>query len=374
MKKVLFIVPYYLPGYRSGGPQRTVENIVDMFGSLNQIYILTRDHDMGTNDIYPNIKSGWNRVGSANVAYAGNKEYTVKKIVECSESMDMVYACSLFSSCTIKAIISKKSGLLKCPLMVASMGVFSDGAIRQKSFKKKAFLCIFKALGMFKNIKWSFSSEAEKKDAENYLGKIPDYIIAEDLPSKVKTFQRRYEKTSGELKVIFLSRICQTKNLLKCLEILNTRWNGKIFFDIYGTREDSSYWEKCQELIKELNITVNCNYCGEIESSKAAETFSSYDVFLFPTLGENFGHVIFEALSSGCVPVISDKTIWNDIEKEGCGRIVPLDDTDKFRENINEFLKMNNDEFKEISDNAVRYAENKYRSSIEENGYSEIFD
>lgn len=373
MKKILFIVPYYLPGYRSGGPQRTVENIVDMFGSSNQIYILTKNHDMGTSEVYPNIENGWNRVGNAYAAYAGDKEYTVKKIAECSENMDLVYACSLFSMGTIKTIISKKAGSLKCPLIVAPMGVFSDGAIRQKFLKKKICLFLFNFFGMFKNIKWSFSSDTEKNDAEKYLGKVTDYMIAEDLPSKIKNIQRKYIKSTNELRAVFLSRICPQKNLLKCLEVLNTEWSGKIFFDIYGTMEDRSYWEKCQKLLKEINASVECRYCGETEASKAEEIFSRYDVFLFPTLGENFGHVIFEALSSGCVPIISDKTIWTDIEEKNCGRIVQLDNTDKFRKKINEFLKMDNNEFKEISDSAVRYAENKYRSSLEKSGYSEIF-
>ena len=52
---------------------------------------------------------------------------------------------------------------------------------------------------------------------------------------------------------------------------------------------------------------------------KVIETFSKYDVFLFPTKGENYGHVIFEALAGGCIPIISDQTPWNDIEQAGCG-------------------------------------------------------
>ena len=30
---------------------------------------------------------------------------------------------------------------------------------------------------------------------------------------------------------------------------------------------------------------------------------------------KNYGHVIFEALAGGCIPIISDQTPWNDIEK-----------------------------------------------------------
>ena len=55
MKKVLIINAYYYPGWRSGGPQQTIMNIVDVFGSQSQIYILTHNHDMGEQVPYPDI-------------------------------------------------------------------------------------------------------------------------------------------------------------------------------------------------------------------------------------------------------------------------------------------------------------------------------
>jgi hypothetical protein len=47
---------------------------------------------------------------------------------------------------------------------------------------------------------------------------------------------------------------------------------------------------------------------------------AEYDLFLFPTLGENYGHVISEALASGCPVVISDQTPWRNLEAEGINR------------------------------------------------------
>lgn len=41
-----------------------------------------------------------------------------------------------------------------------------------------------------------------------------------------------------------------------------------------------------------------------VDSQEVVETFSQYDVFLFPTKGENYGHVIFEALAGGCMTSI----------------------------------------------------------------------
>lgn len=369
----MIINPYYYPGYRSGGPQQTFMNVVEAFGDKYEFFILTLNHDMGSKEIYGNIQNGWNIVGKAKVKYVSEKEFTISLISRLSGEMNLVYAGGLFEKTTILAIIANWCNKLCCPLWIAPMGVFSDGAIKHKSIKKKAFLLTFKAFGAFKGISWSFSSINEKNEAEKYLGNSLSYVIAEDLPRQIKRNQRNCLKEANELKVIFLSRICHKKNLLKCLEILNTDWEGKIVFDIYGIKEDAAYWESCQKIIDKMNLTVKCSYCGEVESSKSAEIFSNYDVFLFPTMGENFGHVIFESLSSGCIPIISDKTIWNEIQEKNCGCVVPLDNTDKFREKINEFLKMDSYELKRISNNAIRYAEIKYKSSLEKSGYSGIF-
>ena len=55
---------------------------------------------------------------------------------------------------------------------------------------------------MFKKIRWSFTSDDEKREAERYLGGIANYVIAEDLPRKpMKITKSNIYKEKGELKV-----------------------------------------------------------------------------------------------------------------------------------------------------------------------------
>ena len=55
MKKILILVPYYFPGYRSGGPQQTIKNLVDTFADEASFYIYTQNHDLGIKMPYENI-------------------------------------------------------------------------------------------------------------------------------------------------------------------------------------------------------------------------------------------------------------------------------------------------------------------------------
>jgi glycosyltransferase involved in cell wall biosynthesis len=60
------------------------------------------------------------------------------------------------------------------------------------------------------------------------------------------------------------------------------------------------------------------------------------DLFLFPTRGESFGHVIHEALRAGLPVLISDQTPWRRLEEQGVGWDLPLGDLSAFSRRIEE--------------------------------------
>lgn len=128
-------------------------------------------------------------------------------------------------------------------------------------------------------------------------------------------------KEEGKVKVVFLSRITQKKNLDYALETLN-HCKGNIYFDIYGTIEEKSYWERCKKIIANLPDNITVNYKGELPNEKVISTLSNYDLFYFPTKSENYGHVISEALQASIPILISDQTPWKNLaEKNTVGNL-----------------------------------------------------
>jgi glycosyltransferase involved in cell wall biosynthesis len=71
-----------------------------------------------------------------------------------------------------------------------------------------------------------------------------------------------------------------------------------------------------------------------------AEALSWAQVFLLPTRGENFGHVIREAMAAGLCPVISDATPWTDVARHAGGVALPWSDTDAFAEYLSLLARM----------------------------------
>ncbi|MDO5425083.1 MAG: glycosyltransferase family 4 protein [Eubacteriales bacterium] len=374
MRKILIIMGRYLPGYKDGGPVRSIKNLTDYLGDEYEFRILTTDRDHGDTDSYPAIKkNSWNRVGKAMVYYVRPGGFRQKLIIEISEQADMVYVCGCFSDYSITTLILKRIRQIKKPVVIASMGLFMPNAMKKKPLKYKSFITVFRCLGMFNNIMWSCSSGFEAECTRNIIGKRARCFIAEDLPRMVNPAPIIKSKKTGELRVFFISRISPEKNLLQTIEILKL-CKGNIWFTIYGPVHNESYWENVKQELKKLPGNIHAEYKGNIESENVIETLKKEHVFLFTTIGENFSHVTQEALSAGCPCVISDQTPWNDLEENGCGFVLPLKDNKAFAKKIDQYALMDEPEFQRAVHAAHSYAIKVSNNKVKNTGYRKIFN
>ncbi len=374
MRNILILMGCYLPGYKDGGPVRTIVNVTDILGDEYNFYIMTSDRDNGNAKPYKEVKiNKWNKVNKANVFYLEEGKFKFKDLIRESKRVDSIYCCGPYNNYAIKIMLLKRLNIIKKPLIIASMGSFSSGALAIKSTKKMIFTKSLKFIGLFKNIVWSVTSKVEENELKAVIGQRAECMIAEDLPRNI-SIKHVHQKKKNELKIIFLSRICKKKNLQGAINILKKLDSGKIIFHIYGNKEDQSYWNECEKQLKLLSDNIEWHYMGECDSEKVPETFAEYDVFLFPTLGENFGHVISEALLAGCVPVISDTTPWLDLKEKYCGNVIPLNKMNEFVSVLRYYQKLDYREFNKYCQNAKDYIISKNNKSINETGYRKVFD
>ena len=374
-RDILIIMGRYLPGYKDGGPVRSIKNLTDYLGKEYNFKILTCDRDHGDIEAYPNIKvNEWNRVGNADVYYVPPGGFKQKIIVELSNDADLVYVCGCFSDYAINTLIANKLGKIKVPVVIAAMGLFSMGALQIKKIKKIIFITTSNMLGLFHNLYWSATSEMEATDILNVIKTGKEKImIAEDLPRVVQEERIIKKKENGKLKVVFISRFSPEKNLLQERRILQ-KVQSNVSFTLYGPDEDKAYWKECKKELKKLPSNIKWEWKGNLDSEKVVETLKQYDVFLFPTKGENYGHVIQEALSAGCPCIISDQTPWKDLEEKGVGYVLPLKDNRLFVNAVEKYVVMGQDEFQYISDKVHAYAIKVSNSRKENTGYRKIFD
>jgi glycosyltransferase involved in cell wall biosynthesis len=313
---ILCLISEYIPGFRSGGPIRTIANLINQLGDEFEIRVICRDRDLGSSVSYSKIKiDRWNTVGRAKVFYASKKMtgfFGIGKLLR-ETRYDILYLNSFFAfNFTIIPLILRYFGLVKKkPCAIAPRGEFAKNAIALKKEKKKLFLWLVKFFGLYNNLYWQASSHIELTDINNEFGEVAKTIkIAPDLISfKKLKLNKGFKRKRGYFRIIFLSRISPMKNLDYLIKVLK-KVKTSLELSIFGPKIDLKYWNQCKKLIAKLPSHIKVNIGEEIFPSKVHEVFSQYDLFVFPTRGENFGHVILESLSAGTPVLLSDKTLW----------------------------------------------------------------
>jgi glycosyltransferase involved in cell wall biosynthesis len=363
MYKILTVIEHYMPSYKGGGPIRSISNTIDALGKEFEYLVLTSDRDLRDSCAFEGIVLGkWNLVGDAKVRYLTPREKRIwswKSLLNRLE-YDLIYLNSFFARLTVMTLFLRWIGLIpRKPVLIAVRGELSKSALALKWFKKKTYLILTKMIGFYDGVKWQASSAYELEEllyvlriprSSAFISLAPVYI-APDLPRKAKDFgvgESRPPKQRGSIRIVFLSRIARIKNLDIALELISGI-KGLIEFDIFGPLEDQKYWNECQRIIRNLPADIIVNYKGTVYPDDVERIFSLYHLFLFPTRNENFGHVILEAFSAGCLVLTSDATAWRGLEAKRVGWDIPIGNLERYRNALNDAVAMDSQEFQERS-------------------------
>jgi glycosyltransferase involved in cell wall biosynthesis len=359
--RILILTGGYLPGYKAGGPIRSISSMVESLGDEFEFRILTLDRDLHETRPYPGIVSGaWMPVGKAQVMYLPPEQVrlgSLRRLIR-ETPHDVVYLGGGFDpTFVLRALVLRRLGLVEMPsVMLAPQGIFSKGALQIKSWKKWPFLALARQLGLYDGLTWHVSTMFEKNDVRAALrlhGKRHFVVVAPDIATVSTEPPPARRKSPGRLQVMFLSRICAMKNLDGALRILQGV-DATIDFHIYGPAEDKSYWRACEAEMRKLPANVSATYHGPIAHSDVAAAMRAHDLFFLPTRGENFGHVIIEALREGCPALIANTTAFRNLESQCAGWDLPLDDVQGFRRVLQECAAMPPDQWLRWSEGARR--------------------
>lgn len=362
MKKILVFLGGYLPGQKYGGPVTSIYNFTERFGDAYQIRIVCCDHDFGETQRYAGIQPGWNRVGKAEVTYlpdAACNRSTFRSIL-LAEKPDLIYASGIMHF-RFNAPVILEANKLQIPVLLAPRGDICQNALRIKAWKKRPFLFLMKKTGFFSKCYFQATMQEEADNLVKYLGIDPQRIwCLPNLPS-APVPRIKYRKESGVLKIVFVSRIQSKKNLLAAIQAV-CHMREKAIFDIYGPIENQEYWKECQEAIRKAPEQVRISYRGALRPQQAKEIYANYDCFLFPTFSENYGHVIAEALLHDCPILISKGTTpWDDVEENGAGYAVSLQEPEGFTRRLDEMATMDNESYACVVEAVRKYVAQKVK-------------
>lgn len=353
---VAILVAHYLPGSKGGGPIRSVSNLVAALGDEFDFRIVTLDRDLGDLSPYPDTpRDEWTNVGKARVLYLSPERANRAGIAVALTGIgaELVYVQSYFSPLfSIVPRLIGRAGRVRCPILVAPRGEFSCGALALKGRKKRLFLMAGKLLSLDRKVIWHATAAEEAEDIRRTIGPATRILVAPPLPTPDDRPLAPRPKEPGRLEAAFLSRISPKKNLSGAIEMLSGVDGVRL--TVYGPKEDAAYWASCQERANSLR--VNLVDGGSLAPEAVREALERAHILLFPTLGENYGHVIMEALTAGTPVLLSDQTPWRGLREEGVGWDLPLSDEASFRAALRELLAMDQSAFDRISQQAYAYA------------------
>lgn len=342
MFRVMIFTVFYLPGFKGGGPIKTVSSLFAALSSEVTFDLITLDRDLGDKNAYPGIQSNcWSALTGSSVFYA-SPDKLFFKIVSLIKNYkgDVIHLNSFFSFYfSILPVLVSRWLRKDLFIIIGPRGEFSTGALNLKYWKKALFIKLAKIFGLYKNIIWHASSNYEADDIRRVIGLKAKIKIACDIAIPKENIVMAMREISQPLRVVFLSRISPMKNLNAALAILKNV-KSTVIFHVYGPIEDKNYWTECQACSISLPENISYQYSGELFPAQVPDMLAQYDLFFLPTLGENFGHVIAEALSSGLPVLISDQTPWRDLSKKRLGWDLPLQNLDLFAVAIDECANM----------------------------------
>jgi len=290
--KILIVTRHFKANEIGGGAQKSIELLVSELSKIYHVEVLCKITNEQTEWIH-------------------KLEFKFLKRIS---SYDIVYLNSFFSPLSIFFLF------LNSTKVISPKGELFPGALKVKNLKKQMWIYFFNKFFKGKLIFHATSTE-EKNIIEKYI--YPQRtIIAPDIVAINMADNKPVDNII--LKIVYISRIDPKKNLLFCVNILS-KVKRQVVFNIYGNIGDKKYFEKCISSLKKLPPNINWKYYGQLNPSLVSSTFLQNDLFFFPTLGENFGYIILESLSSYC-PVLLSKglTIFDDLDKFKIGSNIDL--------------------------------------------------
>jgi glycosyltransferase involved in cell wall biosynthesis len=207
------------------------------------------------------------------------------------------------------------------PLVVSPRGMLAPEALRISRNRKRLFWKFLQEAAYAKAAVWHATCEAEADEIRNFGVRAPVAVIPNgvDIPS-VAGPRRQAPHAAPRCKtLLFLGRV----HPKKALPLLVQAWaqvSGE--FNDWRLRivgpDENGHAAELKALIKKLGVERISIEPPLFEALKA-EALSDASIFILPTLNENFGVAVAEALAAGTPAIVTKGAPWSGLVTEDCG-------------------------------------------------------
>jgi glycosyltransferase involved in cell wall biosynthesis len=168
-------------------------------------------------------------------------------------------------------------------------------------------------------------------------------------------------RRNGVRTCLFLSRIHPKKGIALLLEAWRAvRPEG---WQLLIAGPDGGAYQRTLERLADSSASCDVRWIGPAYGKEKWRLFQSADLFCLPSLSENFGVVVIEALSQGVPVITTTATPWDELSNRNCGWQVPPTRSG-IQAALAEAAALPADELREMGEHGRHYVDEHFRWDV----------
>jgi len=206
------------------------------------------------------------------------------------------------------------------PYIISPRGMLEPGALKFSKWKKKVAGAGFQNTDLSRSACLHATGTLEAENLRRYglknpVAIIPNGLAVGDLSESVES-----RESTEERYVFFMSRIHPKKGLKYLIEAwaelqhIFPEWTL-----IIAGNDENNYENRLKLQAQKQATSHRIKFVGPVFGAEKKELLRTADIFVLPSLSENFGIVVAEALASGTPVITTKETPWEDLESYKCG-------------------------------------------------------
>ncbi|MBU6323851.1 MAG: glycosyltransferase [Bacteroidetes bacterium] len=373
MMHILVFIDWYEPAFRAGGPVRSMVNLIARLKDRYRFSVATSAYEYGSSEPMQGVVSDQWVSGKQNerIFYGtkGGLHSAIRHIR--NENPDLVYLQGIFSlHYSLLPLLAAQ--ICRKQVVLAPRGMLHPTALQFKGARKRLFLKAAWMLGLFRKVRFQAVDDFE---ADYIKAVFPRALIFRAtnmaaLPQSLPPLEREAETV---LKLVSVARISPEKNNLFVLQLLQqlTFPVNIVFYGAPGN--DERYVASFREAMNKLPEHVHAHWEGFLDPEQLQPELKKAHWFIMPTLGENFGHAIFEALAAGLPVLIGNNTPWKNLAALQAGMDLEVSQTEAWLDALKNAYRMNSDQYRNMSHAAMNLAKAQAYSDSAFAQYEKLF-
>jgi glycosyltransferase involved in cell wall biosynthesis len=310
--RILHVVPTYLPATRYGGPIFAVHGLARALAARgHEVHVFTTNVDgNGTSDVPLDCPVEMDGVRVHYFATQLRRLYVSSSMRKALRTFvplcDVVHVHSVFLwPTTAAARVAKRAGV---PYVVSPRGMLVPELIRRKSrIAKTAWMRLIERRTLAEAAAVHFTSQRELDDAR-LLG--VDCASPVVVPNGIDVPPSTDAPHGDEL--LFLGRINWKKGLDRLIEAMKLFPEARL---VIAGNDEENY-------AATLPQAPNVRFAGPVAGAEKEALLRQAAALVLPSISENFGNVVLEALAVGTPVVVTPEVgLARDVEAAGAGMV-----------------------------------------------------